>query len=328
MTKGIKIIMFRVIIKGVFTNNFHVLPWRLLGAALALAAVIGCNTGGQGNSAIEICNLFRDVGKTDKTSVSDYESLIFKSGNAEIYGQILKPDRMYGKNRPCVLLFHGFAGFARFDDLAQALCRAGCVVVIPHHRGAWGSRGRYLISNCVEDAMNLVNYVRSPQFVRRCGIDGNAIFLVGHSMGGNTVLNAAGFVDGVCGVVLLDPCDIGSMVKHGTPVAIKQFLVENGLDVLNTDGVDALYSDLIVHAQDYSFPIAVARLRGTSLFLANAEWGIDEKGKFLSSFCSALKQNANIKFGVCKTYKGCHGLMGERIAITHDIAEFISQCLK
>ena len=136
----------------------------VLAAGLSAAVLLtGCASGSR--TPLKTENLFRDEAPRSTETVADYDALIFKSGGAEIYGQILKPDRTFGSKRPCVLIFHGFAGFGRFDDVGQALCRAGCVVLIPHHRGAWGSQGKYSISNCVQDAAGLIRYFRGKHIV-------------------------------------------------------------------------------------------------------------------------------------------------------------------
>ena len=103
--------------------------------------------------------LFEDGPFLRETALPDYDTLDIVSHGCHLYGEILWPDGGFGQLRPCVILLHGFPGSARNDDLAHALCRIGCVVLIPHHRGAWGSEGEYLISNCVEDAVTLADYV-------------------------------------------------------------------------------------------------------------------------------------------------------------------------
>lgn len=277
--------------------------------------------------ALDVAFLFRDRAERVKDDVSDYDCLTFVSEGAAIYGQILIPSGLYGANRPCVLMFHGFAGFATFDDVGHALCRAGCVVVIPHHRGAWGSEGKYLISNCIQDAVNLVKYVRSQSFCRKYSIDPGAVFLIGHSMGGNTVLTAAGMTDGVRGIVMLDPCDIGSMTLSSKPSDIRDFLLRNGLSVLRTEGIDAVFGDVEKHAKEFSFPNAALRLRKTSLFVIDGTWGIDEDGSLINKFYSFAQQNKGIPICWRRTYQGKHGLMGTRVQMARDIADFMLKAL-
>ena len=114
---------------------------------------------------IQLQYLFKDKPYVEGNAQADYDSLDVVSHGCHLYGEILWPDGGYAQLRPCVILFHGFPGCARNDDLAHALCRIGCVVLTPHHRGAWGSEGEYLVSNCVEDAVVLANHVRSAELL-------------------------------------------------------------------------------------------------------------------------------------------------------------------
>ena len=65
---------------------------------------------------------------------------IFVEG-AELYGEIYVPGEIYERPLPTVLLVHGFPGIVSSDVLAQALCRAGFLVMRMNHRGARNSEG-------------------------------------------------------------------------------------------------------------------------------------------------------------------------------------------
>lgn len=289
-------------------------------AVISLAALLTTEAVAAGLSA----GLFEEREPASRTTAADYDSMVFKSEGAEIYGQVLKPDASFGGARPCVMIFHGFAGFARFDDIGQALCRAGCVVVIPHHRGAWGSQGKYSVTHCIEDAVNLVRYARSEEFACKYRSDTNLVFLVGHSMGGNTVLNAAGRAGGVRGIVMLDPCDIGYVATSMSGAAFRAFMVENGAEVLQTDGVDAVCRDILDHSREYLFPNAAARLRGAGVFWIEAKWGLDEDGGRRKAFLKAAGENRFVPLCKWESYPCNHGLMGCRLRATRAIADFIS----
>ena len=303
--------------------NLFITKTACVAALFGVFALAGCAS----HAPLKTENLFCDEVACAAEEVADYDALVLKSGDAEIYGQILIPSSKFTGKRPCVLMFHGFAGFGRFDDVGQALCRAGCVVVIPHHRGAWGSRGKYLISNCVQDAVALVKYVKTPAFQEKYRIDTEAVFLVGHSMGGNTVLNAAVEVPGVRGIVMIAPCDIGNMFKSMSKEQMRLFMVDNGLEVLHTAGFDAVYGDLAAHADQYAFPEAAAKLKNIDLFLAIGEWDSCISNDLLEKFYAAARENNSIKLSVCKSYKARHGLMGARTLLSRDIADFINKSL-
>ena len=296
--------------------------FSILAAGLSAAVLLtGC--AGPSSARLKTENLFRDDENRSPQAVSDYDALVFKSEGSEIYGQILKPDRSFGDKRPCVLMFHGFAGFGRFDDIGQALCRIGCVVLIPHHRGAWGSQGKYSVSNCVQDAVGLVKYVKTPEFQKKYGIDPEAVFLIGHSMGGNTVLNAAAEVPGVRGVAMLAPCDIGTMYRQMPKDKMKNFMIENGLNVLRTDGFEAVYADLGRHAEQYTFPNAVKKLKNANLFLVTGACDTCIPNDLLKVFYADARENPALLSCSFRSYPAAHGLMGVRIRLSRDIAEFI-----
>lgn len=296
--------------------------------AAAAAAMIPAGCASPVSVPLKTSELFRDEIVSTSETVADYDALVFRSGGDELYGQILTPDRSFGGKRPCVLMFHGFAGFGRFDDVGQALCRAGCVVLIPHHRGAWGSRGKYSISNCVQDAANLIRHVRTPAFQAKYGIDPDAVFLVGHSMGGNTALNAAAGNSGVRGIVMLAPCDIGTMFRRMSKDEMKTFLIDNGLEVLRTDGFEAVYRDLAEHADAYAFPNAAAKLKNVGLLLVAGEWDVCISNELLKDFYAAARGGGALPFCDFRSYPCRHGLMGVRTRISRDIADFIRRNLE
>ena len=301
--------------------------FSILAAGLSASVLLtGCASSSSARLKTE--NLFRDDEIRFSQAVSDYDALVFKSEGSEIYGQILKPDHSFGDKRPCVLMFHGFAGFGRFDDIGQALCRIGCVVLIPHHRGAWGSQGKYSVSNCVQDAVGLVQYVKTPEFQKKYHIDPDAIFLIGHSMGGNTVLNAAVEFPGVRGIIMLAPCDIGTMYRQMPKEKMKNFMIENGLEVLHTNGFESVYADLGRHAEQYAFPNAAKELKNVRLFLGTGEFDTCISNNLLEKFYEAARRNKTLPDCSSRCYFANHGLMSFRIHLTRDIVDFIVKSLE
>ena len=311
-----------------FQLRFIAYALAVLGAVILAGCARGPVCGGDAVSLLKTENLFRDHPPCSSETGTDYDALVFKSNGAEIYGQILKPQFFAGAKRPCVMIFHGFAGFGRFDDVGQALCRFGCVVLIPHHRGAWGSGGKYTVSNCVQDAVNLIRYVRTPEFRKKYHIDPDAIFLIGHSMGGNTVLNAATELPGVRGIVMLAPCDIGTMYRRIPKEEMKKFMIENGLEVLHTDGFEAVYGDLARHASGYAFPNAAKKLKNIGLLLVTGEADTCISNDLPEKFYAAACENRSIPNRARRSYPTGHGLMGARIQLSRDIADFIIESMK
>ena len=158
-------------------------------------------------AGLKLENLFADDENLDPTALPDYTTLDFVSNGSHIYGEIMWPSSNIEKPHPCVIMLHGFPGTARNDDISHALCRIGCVVIVPHNRGAWGSEGKYTITHCIEDAQNLAEYAHSKEFTQKYDVDENQIFLLGHSMGANSALNAGRKLDWIAGIIMLTPYD-------------------------------------------------------------------------------------------------------------------------
>ena len=116
-------------------------------------------------SRLKLENLFADDENLDPTALPDYTTLHFVSNGSHIYGEIMWPSSNIEKPHPCVIMLHGFPGTARNDDISHALCRIGCVVIVPHNRGAWGSEGKYTITHCIEKPRCVPVFPRSKTFV-------------------------------------------------------------------------------------------------------------------------------------------------------------------
>lgn len=275
---------------------------------------------------VQLQYLFRDKPYDPAVAPADYDSLDIVSGGCHLYGEIMWPDGSYSAKRPCVVLFHGFPGSARNDDLAHALCRIGCVVLTPHHRGAWGSEGNYLISNCIKDAIAVAYHVRSQAFCRKYHIDPDAVFLVGHSMGANTVIHAARALVWLRGIVLLTPFDPIRHIQDREEAKLRELLKQGS--ILHSDGPEAIYQDILLHRDRLGFESAFEALKRQNLFCAAGS------GDLCAPADSMFGPLWNLLQG-CETdtiqrlveYPAGHGLLGCRTALIEDIAQFLFDVL-
>ena len=281
--------------------------------------VIGAGVAGA--AVLDKAYLSVDRPAAGEAAISRSEALVFRSGGDRIYGQILRPNAAFGKGRPVVIFCHGFAGFTRMDDVAQALCRAGCVALVPHHRGAWGSEGKYTVANIIDDAVNLVDYVSTEGFTAKYGTDPKLVFLCGYSMGGNTALHAAIRRPKVRGVILQAPCDIAYCMRSMPKAEAFKFLSDNGLEVLRTDGAEALYGEIMSAADRLAFRSAAEKMKGRNVMLAVGRYDHVVPLKPIDAFWSALDGNGAIR--VRKDYPTSHGFMGVRVAFAADVVDFI-----
>lgn len=276
---------------------------------------------------IQLQYLFQDKPCPPGREPADYDSLDVVSHGCRLYGEILWPDGGFEGPRPCVILFHGYPGSARNDDLAHALCRIGCVVLTPHHRGAWGSEGEYLVSRCVEDALVLADYVRAPEFRRRYRADPDNVYFIGHSMGGNTALNAARTLPWLRGLVLLTPFDPAVHFQAGEEERLRE-LLEQGR-VLRSGGVEAIFQDLAAHRDAFSFPSAVDALKEQNLLcVAGAEDRCAPAARMFLPLWRLLQTRESRAVRRFVELPAGHGLLGCRVALIREVARFLADTLK
>lgn len=276
---------------------------------------------------IQLQYLFQDGPCRPDTEQADYDSLDIISSGCRLYGEIMWPDGSYSLPRPCVVLFHGFPGSARNDDLAHALCRIGCVVLTPHHRGAWGSEGSYLISNCIEDAVVIAEYVRSEAFCRRYHTDPNAVFLIGHSMGANTVIHAARRLPWLRGIVVLTPFDpIRHIRDHREPL-LRELLKQG--TILHSEGPEAIFRDILSHRDSLGFENAFEALKRQNLFCGTgSKDACAPADKMFRPLWNLLQESRTGAIQRFTEYPAGHGLLGCRIALIEDVARFLSDVLE
>lgn len=111
-------------------------------------------------------------------------------------------------SHPTVLLLHGIPGCERNFDMAQALRRAGFHVMTFHYSGSWGSDGNYSLTNDLEDANTVLDFILRDETY---GFEKTHIYAVGHSMGGFVCGQITAQRSEIRGGVLLMPCDIGRL---------------------------------------------------------------------------------------------------------------------
>ncbi len=186
------------------------------------------------------------------------DGLVMESHGARIFGRYLTPAR-YEENQLCpvVILCHGFPGQEQNIDLAQALRRAGFIVIYFWYRGVWGSHGDYSFTHIIEDVATVVDYVKAGK--TGLPIDPERIYLFGHSMGGFAVLNAlAGGVQ-VPKAVLMAPCDLGRRYLYD-PVACRRLLSSKDNGYFQLSHPNILEEDVTEHAEHWYFPNLIDRL--------------------------------------------------------------------
>jgi alpha-beta hydrolase superfamily lysophospholipase len=113
-----------------------------------------------------------------------------------------QPDR----NRPVIIVNHGGGGYSRFFvTLADHLYRQGYSVVLPNQRGqgfSEGNRGDFTMGQLVENIIDVTSWARMRY--------GGNLFLMGLSLGGGLVYNAASATKPVTAVICHNLYDFGN----------------------------------------------------------------------------------------------------------------------
>ncbi len=276
------------------------------------------------NSNLNLKYLFTDPDDLDPTSLPNYTTLDFISTDSHIYGEIMWPSANQQKPHPCIIMLHGFPGTARNDDISHALCRIGCVVIVPHNRGAWGSQGKYLITNCIEDAQNLAEYAHSLEFTKKYNVEPNQIFLLGHSMGANSALNAGRKLDWIRGIIMLTPYDPTRYLNRSKESYFRSLLEEG--KILQSDGIDTIYEDVVVNRKEISHKNAFEQVKDKNLLVIGGTYdSISPINEMILPLWNLLENHKTNALQRRIEFPTEHGLLGRRISVIQEIADFINQ---
>ena len=267
--------------------------------------------------------LFRDVIPPAGVAMADYVGVQIPIDNTFLCAYVMTPDGTYDHPRPCVILCHGFPGFYKSDDIAQALCRMGCVVIVPNCRGGWGSGGYYSFTNYITDLITAARWAQSPWTVQTYAIDPDSIFLVGHSMGASSALNAARQLPWLRGVIGIAPYDL-SFVFDETPYGI-DFLLEMGAPVLHEETPDAIRRNAIQYHKDLALVLSFDTLKDQNLLLISGT--LDEIAppeKTIAPLWDRLKKHNTTAVQNHIQFPSDHDFCRFRIALIEQIGYWIA----
>ena len=272
---------------------------------------------------LDTTKLFEDI-ETTPDKLPSYRIERIDSHGSVMYTYVLLPDGGFEGKRPCVLMFHGFPGFVRNDDLAHALRRIGCVVVMPYHRGAWGSGGTYSFSHTIEDAVVAAEWVSTPETCEKYNIDTENIFTLGHSMGGHTTLNAVKQLPFIRGMILLAPYDVNFNFRNDS-VSQLELLISLG-DILKVDSPTSLIEDARSNHESFDFRTAFDAVEDKHmLFIGGSNDPLAPPADMIEPLWNMLdahKTPANQKYLV---YPTTHGLDSHRNTLMKDVAAWLAE---
>ena len=199
----------------------------------------------------------------DAHNPARFEVLHIPSGGVEINGIAYVPA---GPGpHPTILLLHGMPGNEKNLDLAQAMRRAGWLVVAVNYRGSWGSPGAFHFAQTLEDADAVLAWLRAPDTAARLGVDARRLVIVGHSMGGWVGAQTLAHDPALLGAVLISPADVAMLAGQGRDAAMS-FILDDRETIAET-GSDALVDEMLAHKDDWRMAALAPRLKDRRLLV-------------------------------------------------------------
>lgn len=270
-------------------------------------------------------NAFVEYDYDEVESFPEIVELNIISGGCHLYGYLLSPDKRTKGPYPTVVMSHGFPGYTTNNDLELALMRMGCVVIHMNHRGAWGSEGKYLFTNLKDDLIAITKWAHNPAIADQYNIDVNNIFLVGHSMGGQTVLNAAKDLPFIKGVVAMAAYDIGAAFRYHMEKDLF-LMIETEGQCLKMESASEVYENALIRQQELSVLERYDELIKHNVLLVEATYDtIAPPDKMLKPLAKKLQENnAPITY---EAINSNHSFVGQRMKLTRIVGEWIESTI-
>lgn len=271
-------------------------------------------------------NAFIEYEEDEKELFPEIFELNIVSGGCHLYGYLLTPDKRVGGPYPTVIMSHGFPGYTTNNDLEHALMRMGCVVIHMNHRGAWGSEGEYLFTNLKDDLIAIAKWAHNGAIADQYDIDQDNIFLVGHSMGGQTVLNAAKDLPFIKGVVAMAAYDIGAAFCYRMEKELF-LMIETEGQCLKMNSASEVYENALINQQELSVLNRYENLLAHNVLLVEASYDtIAPPDKMLKPLAEKLKENkGNIQYS---SLKSNHSFIGQRMKLTRIVGEWLEKTVR
>ncbi len=148
--------------------------------------------------------------------------------------------------RPVVLVCHGIPGNERLFDFSIALREAGFCTVNFHYSGSWGSDGDFAVSNCFEDCISMLEYIRKNE---NGWFDLNNVFMLGHSMGGLMTARTGAMQELIKACVIFAPMDFRLPGEEAMGLRAPEYraFLENGFRWLSGIDWDRFRADAEQH---------------------------------------------------------------------------------
>jgi dipeptidyl aminopeptidase/acylaminoacyl peptidase len=172
---------------------------------------------------------------------------------------------------PVVVLLHGFPGYERNIDVAQALRRAGYATLVLFYRGSWGMGGDWSWGHVLEDAAAAVAAVSTTAVVDEHRLDPSRLAVVGHSLGGFAALMSAASNPSITAVASVAGFDFGAVaeIARADPTVRASLVTEWDAELgpLHGTSGDALVAEMEAAGAVWSLSTLAPALAGRPVLL-------------------------------------------------------------
>ncbi len=274
---------------------------------------------------MKAANAFVEFESDEQDLFPEIFELNIVSGGCHIYGYLLQPDKRIPGPYPTVIMTHGFPGYTTNNDLELALMRMGCVVIHMNHRGAWGSDGEYLFTNLKDDIIAVTKWAHNAAITEQYAIDTDNIFLVGHSMGGQTVLNAAKELSFIRGVAAMAAYDIATAFRYKMEKDLF-LMIETEGQCLKMSSASEVYENALNNQHKLSILYHYEALAKRNVLLVEASLDtVAPPDKMLRPLSEKLREaGGHITY---RSIKSNHSFVGQRMKLTRIVGEWIEEVI-
>lgn len=232
---------------------------------------------------------------------------------------------------PTVIMLHGFPGYEKNLDMAQAIRRAGFNVLFFHYRGAWGSEGDFSMTNVIEDAQAASAFVRDEDSIAKYRVDPKHITFIGHSMGGFAAL-AAGAKDKDVGCVAgLSAADYGirgDMFDDAGAAGFAAYVDGEhlfGRGPLKGTSGKRLLQEITSNTEAFSVSKQAAKFSGRNVFLAAAKGDtVLPPSIYHKALVDAFATETDVNL-THKIFDGDHSYSWTRMVLTGDMVQWLER---
>ena len=168
-----------------------------------------------------------------------------------------------------IILLHGLPGNEKNLDLAETIRQNGKNVIYFNYRGSWGSQGKLLYSNCLQDISKVIDYLSNDIVSKKLRIKKSSFSLIGHSLGGGIAILHGIQDDRVKKIVALSSFNAGEELKKNNSIDeledFQKYLNEQFM--LNIDSKKFL-TEILNHKQEWNLTsINIVKLDKPFIFI-------------------------------------------------------------